>query len=207
MQNNCSWIGIGVELFPLLTQQCTVLNTEITLINPTSYKFSENNRPHLNLYDLDAPERNTSKIISTLNSVLSDMTSFEVRILKLDYFQFGAIFLEVEKHPLLLNLHNTVVSTVYKYKGTCVCKDYSQPWRKYTPEQAEMLEKYGNPFVLKEFHPHISVGFIKASEEMLKARVENLTKYMNIRSFKIESISLVGDAEEGHNTLATFNLK
>ncbi len=207
MQNNCSWIGIGVELPSLLTQQCISVNNEISLVNPASYKFSQNNRPHLNLYDLDVPERNISEITSALNNVLSDTPSFEVKILKIGYFQFGAIFLEVEKHPLLLHLHNIVVSTVYKYKGNCVCKDYLQPWRKHTLGQTEMLEKYGNPFVLKEFQPHISVGFIKASEETLNAHVEDLNKYINISSFKIENISLVDDAEKGHNALAAFNLK
>lgn len=172
-----------------------------------SYKFTENNRPHLNLYDLDVPERNISEITPALNNVLSNMRSFEVKILKIGYFNFGAIFLEVEKHPLLINLHNVVVETVYKYNGNCVCKDYLQPWRKYTHEQAEMLEKYGNPFVLKEFQPHISVGFIKAPEEILKTHVEVLNKLLSMNSFKIEKISLVDDAEKGHNTLVTFNLK
>jgi 2'-5' RNA ligase len=207
MQNHCSWLGIGVELPSVLSQQCNKLNTEITLINPRSYKFSQENRPHLNLYDLDLPETNVPDIISALNNVLSNMSSFEVRILKIGYFNFGAIFLEVEKHPLLINLHTAVVDTVYKYKGNCVCTDYSQPWRKYTREQAEMLEKYGSPFVMNEFQPHISVGFIKAPEEMLKTHVENLNKIMNVGSFRIENVSLVDDEEKGHNTLITINLK
>lgn len=207
MQNKCSWIGIGVDLPFSLTSQCISVNNEISLVNPTSYKFYENNRPHLNLYDLEVPERNIPEIANGLNNVLGNMSAFEVKIPKIGYFSFGAIFLEVEKHPLLINLHTKIVETVYKYKGNCICKDYMQPWRKHTHEQVEMLEKYGNPFVLKEFHPHISVGFIKAPEEILKRHVENLNKLFTMSRFKIEKISLVDDAEKGHNTRATFSLK
>ncbi len=207
MQNNCKWVGIGVELVPLLVQQCSLINTAISLINLASYKFSDTNRPHLNLYDLDVIEEDISDIIVALDRVLKDTASFRVKILKVDYFHFGSIFLEVENHPLLLDLHNTVVSTVYKYKGSCVCKDYLQPWRNYTQDQDEMLKKYGNPFVLKEFHPHISLGFIKAPEKMLKTHVEGLNKMLQIDSFRIEKLSLVRDVREGHDRLATFNLK
>ena len=207
MQYNCSWIGIGVELPPLLTQQCGSVNAAISQINPASHKFSDTNRPHLNLYDLDVPESNISEITSALINALKDIPSFEVKIKNISYFHFGAVFFEIEKHPSLLDLHNTVVSTVYKYRGSCLCKDYLQPWRKYTQEQEGMLKEFGNPFVMNEFHPHISLGFIKASEGVLKNYVEDLRKIISITSFRVEKLSLVGDVKNGHNTLVILNLK
>jgi hypothetical protein len=99
MQSKCTWLGIGVELPPALTQACKEINTEILKINPQSYKFSQNTRPHLNLYDLDVPENNASEITSSLRNILKTVSSFEVKILKIGYFHFGAIFFEIEKNP------------------------------------------------------------------------------------------------------------
>src|SRR5262249_17999723 len=161
---NCSWIGIGIELPHLLSEQSIKINKEILAINPDSYEFSPSNRPHLNLYDLDVPESKISEIIISLGDVLKDKASFEVKILNINYFQFGAIFLELERHPALLDLHSAIVLAVAPYRGNCMCKDYLQPWRKYTQEQEKLLNAYGNPFVLNEFHPHISLGFIRAPE-------------------------------------------
>jgi 2'-5' RNA ligase len=207
MQSKCTWLGIGVELPPALTQACKEINTEILKINPQSYKFSQNTRPHLNLYDLDVPENNASEITSSLRNILKTVSSFEVKILKIGYFHFGAIFFEIEKHHSLLDLHSSVVSTVSKYKGNCICKDYLQPWREYTQQQNEMLKKYGNPFVMDAYYPHISLGFIKAPENVLINHVTHLNEVARIGSFKVENLSLVNDVQKGHTSLATFNLK
>ena len=137
LSNKCTWVGIGVELdtnFRLYNELIT-LNNEIADYDNKSFKFSALNQPHLNLYDLDLPKENLQKIITILKDGTKGVQTFEAQITGIKAFDFGIIYLELEKHPLLQQIHEKIVKAVSELKKDCVCQDYLQPWRKYTAEQ------------------------------------------------------------------------
>lgn len=206
--SKCAWIGIGVELSNnnSLNKECLEISNRIREINPPSTTFTKSNRPHLNLYDLDVPEENIYLISNKLNSVLKDFTSFTVKVNNIGYFVFGTVFIQLEKNPLLIELQKMVIECISPFKGQCVCQDYLQPWRKYSQGQREMLTKYGNPFVLNEYNPHITVGFIKTSKDELAKEAEKLRGYIKTDFLTVDNVTVVESKEKEYHIVNSVKL-
>ena len=205
----CEWLGIGSdvwkesELFKEITIINEILNSKYNGVSV----FSDTNRPHLNMYDLDVPTENIPQVISELEDLLKDRSGIKTVISKLEYFPFGLFYLKLEATPELKTLHRSIVEKVSKYKGNCVCKDYLKPRRKYNIEQKEMLKIYGNPFVINQYFPHITLGFVKNNNSRLeKIRLE-LLEHTKTKAFMINNIQVVRGEETGYKLVREINLK
>lgn len=75
-------------------------------------------------------------------------------------FRSGVVYLSIKKNSTLCDLQEKIVKTVSPFKEDCICVDYLKPGRNYAQGQKEMSKLHGNPFVLSEFNPHITVGFL-----------------------------------------------
>jgi len=161
--NHCIWIGIGVDIKKKdnLYKEWTSINKILSNGSANTLSFSENRLAHLNLYDLDIPKDNLNKIQEELNKIATQMKSFGVPIKAVRHFPFGLFYIEVEKSKPLLKLHKTIVEKISPLKADCICQDYLEPHRKYNQTQKLMLKKYGNPHVLSQFSPHITLSFTK----------------------------------------------
>jgi hypothetical protein len=95
----------------------------------------------------------------------------------------------VQKSKQLELLHKNIVKEIVALKGECIDKDYLSPNRKYTKRQKELLMKYGNPFVLDQFQPHITIGNI-FDKNQLKNICKELNLQLKYQEFEIESIHI-----------------
>jgi 2'-5' RNA ligase len=98
------------------------------------------------------------------------------------------------------------VQTVSKFRGDCVCEDYLKPGRAYNKNQDAMLATYGNPFVMDQYFPHISLGFIKDRSSQLEKIRLNLLEQVRVKEFPINNLQLVGSEENGHKVIQVIQL-
>jgi len=207
--SKCVWIGIGVEIKKgtNLYKECLEINGFFSREHGSKIIFSDNEVPHLNIYDLSVPEENISSISQALRSIVDNQGKFTVKINSIGHFPFGLFFLEVENNNILKDLHTQIVGAINPLRGDCIDPDYSQPHRKYTTQQKESLNQYGNPHVLELFKPHITLGHIKDNVD-LNVIEKKLESIRMINEFDIDNITLVAENVSGQNkTLARFDFK
>lgn len=185
---NCVWIGIGVSIkqsdpiFQELSQMNSVLKSSFGCI----YNLD---KPHLNLYDIDVPTNSITKIQTILQKTAKSTIPLDVGIESIDYFPFGFIFLRLALTEKLKKLHINIVESISPLKNTCVCAGYLQPNRKYSEKQKQMLTLYGNPYVLDQFQPHITIGNTKnANLEEIKNKLGKMRKS---KILKIDNLHMV----------------
>lgn len=205
---NCLWIGIGIDV-----SEGTELNRTVVKMNNllaekygANKDFAESNHPHLNLYDLSVPRGNLELIIRKVREISESQKSFEVGIKKVNYFPFGLFFLEINKNDALDGLHKRVIEEIAKLKGECIDEDYLAPHRKYSEKQKELLIQYGNPYVLDQFQPHITIGHVRNQSDKLDMICKELNRSVLMAKFKIESLYIVADGGKNNKTLGRFDL-
>jgi len=190
----CVWIGIGVNVTPDDPGygEFIQLNKNLVQQDESTFVFDVvSNQPHLNLYDLDVPKDNLVHIESELQQIANSFKFFTVKFGGVNYYSYGIIFVSCEVNDQLEELEKQIVGSTVVYKGDCRTEEYWQPWRKYSQEQIENREKYGNPHVLNTFTPHITIGYVKTNENELQRIVKEIKDKQSIIQLKCEHIDLV----------------
>jgi len=186
---NCIWIGVGIDIkpediyYPVITKLSETLNQKYG----SNYNFSKANPPHINLYDIDIPQRNLQQTINSLEQITKKWKNFPVRLASIDSFTHGAIYIQCELNESLKQLEREIVETLVDYRGGCRTEDYWQPWRKYSQNQISNRDKYGNPHVLETFTPHITLGYVKT--ELSKAVWETKNAFIPTK-LNVEQIDM-----------------
>jgi len=202
---NCIWIGIGTNLKdgPLCDSIKDANNLLVKEYNAKS-GFAGSEYPHLNLYDLGVPTDSIDSISKILKEIVADQGSFTLKTGAINYFPFGLFYLEVEENAELINLQKKIVERIVTLKGACIYKDYLAPHRKYSEAQKDSLMKYGNPHVLDQFRPHITIGFVDHKKNDLNKIREII--HIEPQKFYINNIHLtVGDGDQ--RTIEVFKFK
>jgi 2'-5' RNA ligase len=196
INKSCVWIGIGIDIpkGTNLYNECIYINKLLSKKYGNTLLFSEDESVHLNFYDLDIPRNNLNEIKLKLKKIASRIKSFEVSLKSISYFPFGLFYIEVENEDNLSKLHQTIVKTISPLKGNCLCQDYLQPHRKYNQAQKYMLKQHGNPHVLSQFLPHITLGFAK--DKNLKSIQDEIKLIFKEDVLKIDNIHIVIGKDE-----------
>lgn len=190
MSSQCVWIGIGVAI----DKRNPLYEDLATMRNVLDTKFGNTMRDvfHLNLYDLAVSESALGRIEKVIEEIGNSTKSFNVAIESIGSFPFGPILINLERSQNLFAFHERVVCEVNPLRGECIEPAYLEEKRKYTKQQREMLVRYGNPFVLGGFKPHITVGFIKQIEK-LEAAKDAMKGLFAQREFAIDNLNIVRD--------------
>lgn len=211
MNNDCVWIGIGINIKSGDEgyEEFIKLNNDLVQNYGSTFVFdAETNQPHINLYDLDIPKANLGNIESELQEIASQFNPFSVQLNNTTFFDHGTIFVACELNSELKRLEEKVVKNIVDFKGSCRTEDYSQPWRKYTEEQILNREKYGNPYVLNTFTPHITVGFVKTKPVELQTVSLDVNEKFSFEKLYCDHLDLVVHGNLGELTYSKrFALK
>lgn len=205
---NCVWIGIGVDISEGTELYQGVVKMNSLLIGKYGAEggFAGSEHPHLNLYDLSVPRENLKAIVERVKEVVSTQKNFAVKIGAIRRFSFGLFFLEINNNSGLKKLHRKIVEEVVKLRGECIDKDYLAPYRKYTKRQKELLIKYGNPYVLDQFQPHITIGHVRNTKNNLMAIQEELNRLIPMTELRVDNVHVVAENKKSKKTLGKFSL-
>ena len=207
--SKCVWIGIGanIQKESNLYTECILMNKLLSEKYGNLICFSESKMelPHLNFYDLNVPQKNLDEILLRISNLVLEIRSFDVKVKSIDYFPFGLFFLKIENIPALLNLHKLIVKTVSPLKGNCMCEDYLQSHRKYNSTQKSMLKLYGNPHVLSQFMPHVTLGLTQ--EKNLQSIQKEMGPILTECVLKVKNIHIIVEMDRNKKIIADFDLK
>lgn len=194
------WIGIGINITPsdIGYEELLRLNKRLVVQYGSSYIFDPvSNQPHINLYDLNVPEKNLIQIETELKKIADNFKEFFVDLKEISYFDHGTIFISCEINDQLIKLEKQIVESISLLKDDCKTLEYWQSWREYNTKQVENRDKYGNPHVLDTFVPHLTVGFIKGTKDELDKVVEEVGGQLMINKINCGQIDLVVHNKQG----------
>ncbi len=193
------WVGIGVNFMPADAGYKEFADASRLLVDKYGSTFSFDpkvNQPHLNLYDVDIPATNLANIEVAVQQIAENTTPFDIELSGIKSFEFGSIYVACKQSEQLARLEEGIVTQITEFRDGCKTKDYWQPWRKLTDEQKKNREKYGNPFVLTTFLPHISVGFVKRDAFGLKKIISEVSSSFNLDRFTCDRLDLIVHGEK-----------
>lgn len=194
------WAGVGVNFIPGDPCYREFVDFNKLLVERYSSTFifdAVTNQPHINLYDIDVPCENLADIEVALQQVAQTTKPFIAQLDKVDCFDFGTIFVSCSQTEELSRLEKVIVEGITNSRNGCKTEYYWKPGRKYNQAQLENRTKYGNPFVLDTFLPHITVGFIKAGKQRLNDVVDEVGPKFSVKQFECNRLDLVIHDESG----------
>jgi len=202
----CVWIGIGIDVGNTpIYNSLKKMNKWLISRHKNLLPFTINNRPHINLYDLSIPEKNINSVIKEIQKIVLHQKKFSISTDQPTHFLFGTFFLKLLLNKGLFGLHSDIVKKIVGLRGNCIDEDYLTLWKKYSKQEKMLLVKYGNPHVLKNFFPHITLGFIKDLKEgeMLKIDGE-LQKFIKRTEIVIDNVYVVVGNGKKKKIIASF---
>ena len=188
------WVGIGVNFMPDDVGYKEFADANRLLVDKYGSTFGFDpkvNQPHVNLYDVDIPVTNLADVEVAVQQIAENTTSFDIELSGIKSFEFGSIYVACKQSDQLARLEEELVAKITGFRDGCKTKDYWQPWRRLTEKQKENRERYGNPFVLTTFLPHISVGFLKRDAFGLEKIVSEVGSSFNLDRFICDRLDLV----------------
>jgi len=198
--NRLVWVGIGVNFMSADAGYKELADVNRLLVDKYGSTFSFDpkvNQPHLNIYDVDIPATNLADVEVAIQQIAENTTPFDIELSGIKSFEFGSIYVACRQSEQLARLEEEIVTRITGFRDGCKTKDYWQPWRKLTEEQKKNREKYGNPFVLTTFLPHISVGFVKKDSRGLSKIVSEVGSSFMLDRFTCDRLDLVVHGEKG----------
>ena len=193
------WVGIGVNFMPADVGYKEFADANRLLVDKYGSTFGFDpkvNQPHVNLYDVDIPVTNLADVEVAIQQIAENTIPFDIELSGIKSFEFGSIYVACKQSEQLARLGEEIVTRITDFRDGCKAKDYWQPWRKLTEEQKKNREKYGNPFVLTTFLPHISVGFVKRDAFGLEKIVSEIDSGFNLERFTCDRLDLVVHGEK-----------
>lgn len=202
---NCIWVGIGISIQENKELYCIIKKLEKILA--ARYKIKISNDPHINLYDLSIPEENIENTVEKIKAIANIQKKFIVEIGKVNCFLFGLFFLEINENKELKNIHDKIVKEIVKLKGCCIDEDYLIPDRKYNERQKQLLMDFGNPYVLDQFKPHVTIGYVGNQKGKLREAELELNGLIGAsKKLIVDNLHIVAGWGENKRTVAEFKL-
>ncbi len=189
---NNIWIGVGLNVRPSNPIYNDIFNLNYFLDKEYNCKYlfdPVKNQPHINLYDVDIPSKNLNLVKESLSDIVKSENEISIDLGEIKTFEFGAIFIECLKNIQITNLEDKVVKIINPFRENIITDDYYQSWRRYSKEQINNRNIYGNPNVLDTFYPHLTLGYV--NKNLLNEARVKLNEMFRLKQINFNDLSLV----------------
>lgn len=114
--------------------------------------------PHITLYIFETQEKNKEEIKRKADSISEEFLPIEINAQGVDLSKYGTLRLLVEKHQKLQKFHEKLVKSLAKFRDKDAFSKAKKFYDEFSPEEQELIDKYGRPNLLQNFEPHITLG-------------------------------------------------
>ena len=169
---------------------------------------NKNSIPHITLYQNIFPAKKLKEIEQLLSDIAGNTSEFTLRFNRLIHNR-STIWAGFERTPELISLHQRITEEVQPLRDGLVEEQFKEdhPVFLALPEQKkEMLAKWGHPYVMDAFDPHISL--LKLVDRELVYVVLRRINW-NLMKIPVAKIAIYKGGEEGicKELLSEFDLQ
>lgn len=162
---------------------------------PALFTLDDRHLPHLTLYQSVFPLAHKMQTYECLQSCAAHTKSFNVVLHDFSEFR-GALFYDAEKDDSLMSLHQHIVTSLNPLREgllTDECRKFLHDSSLSSKEQKNVMN-YGNPFVLEQYRPHVTLTKLRDLHETGKA-LEYLAHHTQELSFHANALYLTAPGE------------
>lgn len=172
MEPRLAYLDAYLELPGEIREQACELNRRITASAGGSVDFGSGRIPHLTLYMGIFPEEEIPTISGALMDIAAATPPFPVAMRNIVPGKDGYIFWNVCSDPVLRQLHEKVVTALNPLRRGHIREKYLDDLKHFTTAERIHIMKYGFPWVLNLFRPHVTIGHV--DEDRVSKAVELL---------------------------------
>lgn len=175
---------------------------EISLRSDVFFRLDRKNFAHLTIYKVEFPTKNEKNFFKLLENFSKTLKPFKVHF-KRFFSEEGWVELDFEKSAHIYSVHKKIVEMISPLREGYVREKYYEQMKdphQFPGRQREYIETYGNPYVMSEYHPHLSLLRFK---DVLVA--ENIQKQYNKKKMVIRGGTITGIAVATGNEHGTVN--
>lgn len=157
---------------------------------------NNNSIPHITLYQNIFPANKLDEIDQLLADIVGNTSEFTLRFNRLIHNR-STIWAGFEKTPELISLHQRITEEIQPLREGLVEEQFKEDHPVYLalpPQKKEMLEKWGHPYVMDTFDPHISL--LKLVDRELVYVVLRRINW-NLMKIPVAKIAIYKGGEEG----------
>lgn len=165
--------------------------------------------PHLTLHYMYLSEENLKKASQLVENLTSKYHQIQIKIGKVESYPNGIVTLTCTLNKELKAIHEEVVTTLETIREGSIDPDLLKNLDKKSESYKTNLKKYGYPYVLDNFKPHIALARInkisKDDLDKITKELNNIWKpsVCNLKTIKVKSWITNGGVGK---TIAEFDL-
>jgi 2'-5' RNA ligase len=164
---------------------------------------------HITIYSPEFPEENISEVIKKVRDLSIGFKKFKLPIAGLDA-RDGFVAVKFKKTITIAKIHRTIVQKLNPFRRGRIRQKYAAEIkkRKRRNEEVRMIKRYGYPYVLKLYRPHLSLARL-VSQESAAAVIRKVNIPSSLRIAKIVKIGIAEPGQNGTcaNIIQEYKLK
>jgi len=160
METRLAYFDVYLELPDEMLEQARALNRRIVSSAGGGVDFGAGRIPHITLYMGLFPETERASLVRELKTVAAETAPFPIVLREIETSRDGYVFWKVVADDSLLRLHERVVTALNPLRRGAVRDKFLEDQDRFTKDECIYIMKYGFPWVLDRFRPHVTVGHL-----------------------------------------------
>lgn len=160
METRLSYLDVYLELTDEMLEQARELNRRIVSFADGNVDFGAGRVPHVTLYMGLFPETERASVVRELKTVAAQAGPVPIVLREIETSRDGYLFWNVVANESLQCLHERVVAALNPLRHGAVREKFLEDQERFTKEECIYIMKYGFPWVMSRFRPHVTVGHL-----------------------------------------------
>lgn len=160
METRLAYLDVYLELPDEALEQARALNRRVVSSAGGDVDFEAGRIPHITLYMGLFPEAERASVARELDAVAAETAPFPIVLREIETSRDGYVFWKVVADEPLLRLHERVVTALNVLRRGAIREKFLEDQERFTKEECVYIMKYGFPWVLSRFRPHVTVGHL-----------------------------------------------
>lgn len=148
--------------------------------------------PHATNYAVEFPEKNLEKIINTVQELVADFAPLEICATE-NIAEQGWVGVYFEYSQQFKEIHTAFVEKLSPLRENRIREKFDIGTFSSEEEQ-ENIEKYGHPWILNLYNPHLTITKLK--DNIIAEKIARELEW-KIEKFQIDSIGIFVSGEHG----------
>lgn len=161
METRLAYLDVYLELPDDMLEQARALNRRIVSSAGGGVDFGAGRIPHITLYMGLFPETERASLVRELKPVAAETAPFPIVLREIETSRDGYVFWKVVADEPLMRLHERVVAALNPLRRGAIRDKFLEDQDRFTKDECIYIMKYGFPWVLNRFRPHVTVGHLE----------------------------------------------
>ncbi len=136
------------------------LNRRIVDLAPGGIDFAQGRVPHLTLFMGLFPASREDAVRQAVEDLAGRFTPFALAFVGVEASRDGYLFLQAVSTEALCGWHARVVEALDPLRDGLVRQKFRDRRADYSPDEQARIDRYGFPWVLEAWRPHVTIGFV-----------------------------------------------